>query len=34
MYRFPSGVIIDSFRADTRTDFAKVAELGADGIQI
>ncbi len=34
MYRFPIGVIIDSFRTDTRTAIRKAAELGADGIQM
>lgn len=34
MYRFPIGVIIDSFRTDTRTAIQKAAELGADGIQM
>ena len=34
MYRFPIGVIIDSFRTDTRTAIQKAAELGAQGIQM
>lgn len=34
MYRFPIGVIIDSFRTDTKTAIIKAAELGADGIQM
>ena len=34
MYRFPIGVIIDSFRTDTRSAILKAAELGADGIQM
>ena len=34
MYRFPIGVIIDSFRTDTRTAIAKAAEIGAQGIQM
>lgn len=34
MYRFPIGVIIDSFRTDTRTAIRKAAELGAQGIQM
>lgn len=34
MYRFPIGVIIDSFRTDTRTAIEKAAALGADGIQM
>ena len=34
MYRFPIGVIIDSFRTDTKTAICKAAELGAQGIQM
>ena len=34
MYRFPIGVIIDSFRTDTRTAIEKAAALGAQGIQM
>ena len=34
MYRFPIGVIIDSFRTDTKTAILKAKELGADGIQM
>ncbi len=34
MYRFPIGVIIKSFRVDTRSAIIKAAELGADGIQM
>ncbi len=34
MYRFPIGVIIDSFRTDTRTAIQQAARLGADGIQM
>ena len=34
MYKFPIGVIVDSFRAGTFTGIAKAAELGADGIQL
>ena len=34
MYKFPIGVIIDSFRTDTKTAIVKAAELGADGIQM
>ncbi len=34
MYRFPIGVIIDSFKTDTRSAIVKAAELGADGIQM
>ncbi len=33
MYNFPIGVIINSFRTDTRTAIQKAA-LGADGIQM
>ena len=34
MYNFPIGVIIDSFRTDTRTAIEKAAVLGAQGIQM
>ena len=34
MYRFPIGVIIDSFRTDTCAAIAKAASIGADGIQM
>ena len=34
MYKFPIGVIVDSFRTDTRTAIVKASELGADGIQM
>ena len=34
MYQFPIGVIIDSFRTDTKTAILKAAEMGADGIQM
>lgn len=34
MYRFPIGVIIDSFRTDTKAAIIKASELGADGIQM
>lgn len=34
MYRFPIGVIINSFKTDTRTAILKAADLGADGIQM
>ena len=34
MYHFPIGVIIDSFRTDTKTAIIKAAELGANGIQM
>ena len=34
MYQFPIGVIVDSFRTDTRTAIAQAAALGAQGIQM
>lgn len=34
MYRFPIGVILESFRTDTRTAIKQAADLGADGIQM
>ena len=34
MYQFPIGVIIDSFRTDTRTAIEKAAAIGAQGIQM
>ena len=34
MYRFPIGVIVDSFRTDTYTAIKQAAELGANGIQM
>lgn len=34
MYRFPIGVILESFRTDTKTAIEKAAALGADGIQM
>ncbi len=34
MYHFPIGVIVDSFRTDTRGAILKAAALGADGIQM
>jgi sugar phosphate isomerase/epimerase len=34
MYHFPIGVIIDSFRTDTREAILQAAALGADGIQM
>lgn len=34
MYKFPIGVIVDSFRVGTFTGIAKAAEMGADGIQL
>lgn len=34
MYRFPIGVIVDSFRTDTKTAIVKAAEMGIDGLQL
>ena len=34
MYQFPIGVILDSFRTNTRTAIGKAAALGADGVQM
>ena len=34
MYRFPIGVIIDSFRVDIKSAVKKAAEVGANGIQV
>lgn len=34
MYRFPIGVILDSFRVDTATAIEKARQLGADGVQL
>ena len=34
MYRFPIGVILESFRTDTRSAIKQAADLGADGIQM
>lgn len=34
MYKFPIGVIIDSFRTDTHSAIIEAAKLGADGIQM
>lgn len=34
MYRFPIGIITDSFRTDIRTALEQAAKLGADGVQI
>lgn len=34
MYRFPIGVITDSFRTDTKTAIIKAAQLGAEGLQM
>lgn len=34
MYSFPIGVIINSFRTDTRTAIKQAADLGAQGIQM
>lgn len=34
MYQFPIGVILDSFRTDTRTAIGKAVALGANGVQM
>lgn len=34
MYKFPIGVIIDSFKTDTRAAIEKAAAMGAEGIQM
>ena len=34
MFKFPIGVIVESFRTDTKTAIARAAALGADGIQM
>lgn len=34
MYQFPIGVMLDSFRLDTKQAIEKVAEIGAKGIQM
>ena len=34
MYNFPIGVILESFRVDTKTAIEKAAKLGANGIQM
>ncbi len=34
MYQFPIGVILDSFRTDTKTAISKAAALGAQGVQM
>ena len=34
MYNFPIGVIVESFRVDTKTAIEKAAKLGANGIQM
>ena len=34
MYRFPIGVILESFRTDTLTALDQAVALGADGIQM
>ena len=34
MYQFPIGVMLDSFRLDTKQAIEKAAEIGAKGIQI
>ena len=34
MYQFPIGVMLDSFRLDTKQAIEKAAEIGAKGIQM
>ena len=34
MYNFPIGVMLDSFKFDTKTAIEKAAELGAKGLQM
>lgn len=34
MYKFPIGVIVESFRTDTKTAILKAAEIGANGLQM
>ncbi len=34
MYKFPIGVIVESFRCDTRSAIKKAAALGVDGLQL
>ena len=34
MYQFPIGVILDSFRTDTRTAIQKAVSLGVNGVQM
>ena len=34
MYNFPIGVILESFRVDTKTAIEKAAKLGANGVQM
>ena len=34
MYQFPIGVMVDSFKTDTRTAIVKAAKLGAQGLQM
>lgn len=34
MYKFPIGVMVDSFRTDVKTGVKKAAAIGADGIQM
>ena len=34
MYNFPIGVMLESFRVDTKTAIAKAAALGANGLQL
>ena len=34
MYNFPIGVMLDSFRLDTKQAILKAAEIGANGLQM
>ena len=34
MYKFPIGVMLDSFRLDTKKEILKAAEIGANGLQM
>lgn len=34
MYRYPIGVMLDSFRTDVRTALRKAVDVGAQGIQV
>ena len=34
MYKFPIGVMLESFRLDTRAAIAEAAKTGADGVQM
>ena len=34
MYKFPIGVMVDSFKLDTKSAILKAAEIGAKGLQM